>query len=126
MSHDPQDPQRPDEPVTPQGGEPAPSEDELVRLAVPARVRRAPKYGVFIVAGALVGVVVGLLLTLFLGAGSDGTGSSDVASGTGFISFLDGQGSIRLVMGTAGAVVGGFVGGALAVRADRRSRDPLG
>lgn len=143
MSHDPQNPQRPDEPVTPgtspdptgsaapdgvqasPGVEPVPAEDELARVAVPARVRRAPKFGVFIVAGAVVGVVVGLLLTLFLGAGADDSGASDVASGTGFISFLDGQGAIRAVMGTAGAIVGGFVGGALAVRADRRSRDPL-
>ena len=126
MSHDPQDRQQlPDEPATPAGAGPVPSEDELARVAVPARVRRAPKFGVFIVAGAVVGLVVGLLLTLFLGAGSDGSGSSDVTSGTGFISFLDGQGAIRAVMGTAGAVVGAFVGGALAVRADRRSRDPL-
>jgi len=101
-----------------------PGEDELARLATPARVRRAPKFGVFIVAGAIVGVVVALLATLFLASDEDRS-SSDVASGQGFISFLDGQGTIRVVMGLTGAVVGGFVGGAAAVVADRRSRDPL-
>ena len=102
-----------------------PAEDELERVAVPARVRRAPKFGAFIVAGAVVGAVVALLATALVGWLSDDAGASDVASGQGFISFLDGQGAIRAVMGLTGAVVGGFVGGALASRADRRSRDPL-
>ena len=92
---------------------------------MPARVRRAPKFGAFIVAGAVVGAVVALLATALVGWLSDDAGASDVASGQGFISFLDGQGAIRAVMGLTGAVVGGFVGGALASRADRRSRDPL-
>lgn len=99
-----------------------PSEDELARVAVPARVRRAPKFGVFIVTGMVVGALVGLLLTLLVG-GDDG--ASDVAAGQGFISFLDGQGAIRAVMATAGALVGGFAGGGIAALADRRSRDPL-
>ncbi|MCR6689024.1 histidine kinase [Cellulomonas sp.] len=103
--------------------EPVPAEHELARVAVPARVRRAPKYGAFIVAGALVGAVVAVLLTVLLGGGD---ATSDVASGQGFISFLDGQGAVRTVMGVTGAVVGGFLGGGLAVLADRRSRDPLG
>ncbi len=109
----------PDEPAE------LPDEDELERVAVPARVRRAPKFGAFIVAGAVVGAVVALLATALVGWLSDDAGASDVASGQGFISFLDGQGAIRAVMGLTGAVVGGFVGGALASRADRRSRDPL-
>jgi len=102
-----------------------PGEDELARLATPARVRRAPKFGVFIVAGAIVGAVVALLATLLVGSDDDGGRASDVEQGQGFISFLDGQGTIRVVMGVTGAVVGGFVGGAVAVVADRRSRDPL-
>ena len=84
----------------------------------------APKFGAFIVAGALVGIVVAVLATVIVGWVSADGSASDVPSGQGFISFLDGQGSIRVVMGVAGAVVGGFVGGALAARADRRSRDP--
>lgn len=120
------------DPVTRAAGE-SPSDEaeiderELERVAVPARVRRAPKFGAFIVAGAVVGVVVALLATAVVGwvSGDGGGLSSDVPSGQGFISFLDGQGTIRVVMGVTGAVVGGFVGGALAARADRRSRDPL-
>jgi hypothetical protein len=104
---------------------PVPSEAELERIAEPARVRRAPKFSVFIGAGALVGAVVALLIALVIGGADDGPGASSVPSGTGFISFLDGQGSLNAVMGLTGAVVGGFVGGGLAVLADRRSRDPL-
>lgn len=104
---------------------PVPSEAELERVAQPARVRRAPKFSVFIGAGAVVGIVVGLLLALLLGGADDGEDASSVPTGTGFISFLDGQGAVNTVMGVTGAVVGGFVGGGLAVLADRRSRDPL-
>lgn len=104
---------------------PVPDENELERTAVPARVRRAPKFGAFIVAGAVVGVVVAVLATLVVGWVRPDGASSDVAAGQGFISVLEGQGAIRALMGATGAVVGGFVGGALAVHADRRSRDPL-
>ncbi|MBT0994066.1 histidine kinase [Cellulomonas sp. DKR-3] len=109
-----------------QVSEPAvPSEAELERVAAPARVRRAPKFSVFIGAGAVVGAVVALLLALLLGGSDDDADASSVPTGTGFISFLDGQGAVNTVLGVTGAVVGGFVGGGLAVLADRRSRDPL-
>ncbi|GEL95932.1 histidine kinase [Cellulomonas composti] len=129
----PSDPQISDEHASDEHApdeQPVPSEAELQRIAEPARVRRAPKYSVFIGVGAVVGIVVALLLTLFLGEGDEADGaqdgqSSSVASGQGFISFLDGQGTIRFVMALTGGVVGGFAGGALAVAADRRSRDPL-
>jgi hypothetical protein len=108
------------------GGEPAddaeapvPPEDELERTATPATVRRAPKFSAFITFGALGGMVLGLLLALVVHPEV-----RLVADGTGFISFLDGEGAVRTVMVVAGGVVGGFVGGALAVRADRRSGPP--
>jgi hypothetical protein len=114
------------DPVSEPGETPVPSEAELRRLAEPARVRRAPKFSVFIAAGAIVGAVVALLLALLIGGGDDEAGrASSVPTGTGFISFLDGQGAVNTVLGLTGAVVGGFAGGGLAVLADRRSRDPL-
>lgn len=114
------------DPVTEPGEAPVPSEAELERLAEPARVRRAPKFSVFIGVGAILGAVVALLLALLLGGSDDDGEASSVPTGTGFISFLDGQGAVNTVLGLTGAVVGGFAGGGLAVLADRRSRDPLG
>ena len=95
---------------------PVPSEAELLATAQPATVRRAPKFSAFIIVGALVGIVLGLVTNLVLRANVP-----LVAEGTGFISFLDGEGTIRLLVMLLGGVVGGFVGGALAVLADRRS-----
>lgn len=124
---DPQQPAPADDPAstgtagTP--GEPAvpapeelPTEDELEREAVPATVRRAPRYGAFITAGALLGLVVGLVLAIALQP------AVPVVSDAGFISFLGGHGTVRTVCAVAGAVFGGFLGGGLAVLADRRSR----
>lgn len=91
-----------------------PDEQELERVAVPATLRRAPKYGAFITAGALVGAILGFVLVLV-------TASPDTVSGDGFISFLGGDGTVRVVTAGALAVLGGLVGGALAVGADRRS-----
>lgn len=93
-----------------------PTEAELAEVAEPARVRRAPKIGAFITAGVLVGALVGLIAALIAGRSSE-----VVADGTAFISIFDGQGGIRALMAFAGAVVGAFVGGGLAVRSDRRS-----
>lgn len=105
----------PDEDVEP----PIPSEDELERTATPATVRRAPKYSAFITFGALGGMVVGLLLAVIIHPET-----RLVADGSGFISFLDGEGAVRTVMVVAVGIVGGFVGGALAVWADKRSKAP--
>jgi hypothetical protein len=79
-----------------------------------ATVRRAPKFGAFITAGALVGALLGLVLVLV-------TASPDTVTGDAFISFLGGDGTVRLLTAGAFAVLGGLVGGALAVGADRRS-----
>ena len=98
---------------------PVPSEAELEATAALATVRRAPKFSAFITFGALGGMVVGLLLAVIIHPTV-----RLVADGSGFISFLDGEGAVRTVMVVTGAVVGGFVGGALAVRADRRSGPP--
>ncbi|MBO3083300.1 histidine kinase [Cellulomonas fengjieae] len=95
---------------------PVPSEAELERVAEPATVRRAPKFSAFITVGALVGIVVALVLVALVRPEVP-----SVADGSGFISFLDGEGAVRTVMAVAGAVLGGLVGGALAVLADRRS-----
>ena len=120
MPNDPQPQPSPDEtPVPPEldaRGVPIPAEEELAAVAEPATVRHAPKFGAFITAGALVGIIVGLLLTIVI--------HPDVAraaDGSGFISFLDGEGAVRTWMAVAGAVLGGFVGGLVAVLADRRS-----
>jgi len=93
-----------------------PSEEELQRTAVPATVRRAPKYSAFITVGALVGIVVGLVLAIALQP------AVPVVTEAGFISFLGGHGTVRTVCAVAGGVLGAFVGGGLAVLADRRSR----
>ena len=116
----PDDPQpeptpAPAEPVDARGV-PIPSEEELARVAEPATVRHAPKYGAFIVAGALVGLVVALILVAVVRPETPW-----VADGSGFISFLDGEGAVRTVMAVAGAVLGGFLGGFAAILADRRS-----
>ncbi|NNH07010.1 histidine kinase [Cellulomonas fimi] len=108
----PQEPQPGAEP-------PVPSEDELLATARPARVRRAPKFSVFIGAGAIVGFVLGLVLVAVVRPPV-----AWVADGSGFIGFLDGEGAVRTVTAVGLAVLGGFVGGALAVLADRRSKDP--
>ncbi|KRD44124.1 histidine kinase [Cellulomonas sp. Root930] len=115
MPDDPQPDPTP-EPVLDARGVPIPSEEELAAVAEPAVVRHAPKYGAFITAGALVGIVAALILVAIVRPDVPW-----VADGSGFISFLDGEGAVRTVMAVGGAVLGGFVGGAFAVLADRRS-----
>ena len=114
QSSPPEPPARPEPDV--ERPKPVPSEAELQRVATPATVRRAPKVSVFMTLGALVGIVVALVLVQLSAA--DGTRGSD---GAGFISFLDGLGSVRFLMGLALGVLGAFVGGAIAVLLDRRS-----
>jgi hypothetical protein len=101
-------PATPDEP-------PLPTPEELA-AAPDATIRHAPKFGAFIAAGAVVGFLVGLLLTALV--------APRVAlpsDGSGFLPFLDGENAVRTWMAVAGAVFGGFVGGLCAVLADRRS-----
>ncbi len=108
---------RPAPDATPEpGSRPEPTEAELAEVAAPATVRRAPKIGAFITAGALLGALLGLVAALLAGPSSDLQ-----ADGTAFISILEGQGSARFLSAVAGAVVGALVGAALALLADRRS-----
>lgn len=120
----PEDP-RPDAPrpadttpaaAGPDAGGTTPDEAELARVAVPATVRRAPRYGAFLVAGALVGAVVGLVVAFATAAGSGVTGDDG-----GVLPFLGGQNGVRAVLALSGALVGTLVGGVLALLADRRS-----
>ena len=109
-------PAQPAVPVQPAAPAPVPDEAELARVAEPAQVRRAPKIGAFIVTGALVGALLGLVAALVAGPDSD-----LVADGTAFIGILEGQGSARFFSALIGAIVGGFAGAGLALLADRRS-----
>uniref|UniRef100_UPI001E54B463 hypothetical protein n=1 Tax=Cellulomonas hominis TaxID=156981 RepID=UPI001E54B463 len=88
------------------------------RVAEPARVRRAPKIGAFITAGALLGALVGLVAALLAGSSSGLAGSDPQA----FISVLGGQGGARAASALIGAIVGAFAGALAALVADRRSR----
>ncbi|WP_263731467.1 histidine kinase [Cellulomonas sp. SG140] len=93
---------------------PVPTEDELLRTAVPATVRHAPRYSAFLTAGTLVGLVVGLLVAVLLGDGS-------VSSAGGVLPFLGGSSGVRLLSALTGAVLGLGIGAGLALWADRRS-----
>ncbi|QGQ18448.1 histidine kinase [Cellulomonas sp. JZ18] len=93
-----------------------PSEEELARIATPATVRRAPRYGAFLRAGALLGAVVGLVLALVLGPAGAGAGTD-----VGVLPFLDGRNTVVALATLTGVVVGLLVGALLALRADRRS-----
>ena len=79
-------------------------------------MRHAPKFGAFITAGALVGIVVALVLVAVVRPEVPW-----VADGSGFISFLDGEGAVRTVMAVAGARARRVRRRAVAVLADRRS-----
>ena len=94
--------------------EPTLTEDELLRAAVPATVRRAPRYGAFMTAGALVGLIVGLVLAVVVDTGA-------VTDSGGVLPFLGGSNGPRLLSALAGAVLGIGVGAGLALWADRRS-----
>jgi hypothetical protein len=100
------------EPTVPE----VPTEDELAATAQDAYVRRAPKIGAFLTVGVLLGALVGLVVALIAGPGSPIR-----PDGSAFISVLDGQGSVRLIMALSGGVLGALIGAGLAVRADRRS-----
>jgi hypothetical protein len=106
-------PDAPDTAETPADA-PVPTEDELLRTAVPATVRHAPRYSAFLTTGTLVGLVVGLLVAVLRADGS-------VSSGGGVLPFLGGSNGVRLLSALSGAVLGLGVGAGLALWADRRS-----
>lgn len=96
-----------------------PDEATLAEVAEPARVRRAPKIGAFITAGALIGIVLGFLIALFFAQANP----EDLAASQGqaFISAFEGEGAIRFLSAVAGGCVGALLGAGAAVWADRRS-----
>ncbi|SFJ74415.1 histidine kinase [Cellulomonas sp. KH9] len=102
-------------PAAPRTTGDVPDEAELVRVAVPATVRRAPRYGAFLVAGALVGMVVGLVVAALTSDGSSGTADG------GVLPFLGGENGVRWLLVISLGIVGTLVGGVLALLADRRS-----
>lgn len=91
-----------------------PTEAELLRTAIPATVRRAPRYGAFITAGLVVGLVVGLTLAVVLDRGY-------VTDTGGVLPFLGGSNGPRLLSALTGGALGVLVGAGLALWADRRS-----
>ncbi|MFE6968727.1 hypothetical protein [Isoptericola sp. NPDC057653] len=91
-------------------GAPASEEPQDVTLLVdPDRVRRAPKYPVFLWVGALVGAVVGLIFSTWL---IDVSGSAETLMKPGVYVSVTVLGGIALGLGVAGLV---------AVISDRRS-----
>lgn len=84
-----------------------PTPDELERTAVPATLRRAPRYRAFAVAGVVVGVLVAVVAVAVSGPAEDG-------APLGTFSVL---GLLAVVLGGFGALLGT----AVAVLVDRRS-----
>ena len=95
-----------------------PDEETLARIAAPALVRRAPRFGAFIGYGAVLGFVVGVVLAIALDRGD----LVAAGEGGGVLPFLAGSNGARLVTGIGLAGVGAIVGAVLALWADARSR----
>mgnify|MGYP000893504841 CR=1 FL=1 len=91
-------------PEGPTGPSDVPSAEELARIAIPATLRRAPRYRGFVVAGAVLGLLVAIGLVA-LGVGR-------TAAGTGIV---------LAFVGAVLALTGASLGAAVAVLVDRRS-----
>lgn len=89
-------------------------EDQLER----GRVRRAPKYSVFLVLGAALGVLIAAILTFAFNG-------SDVASPNTGLQYSPGQvfGFLALICGTAGLALGGVIALVLDRVLARRAHD---
>jgi hypothetical protein len=83
-----------------------PARPDLPPGAVPVRIRRAPRYRAFVLAGAVVGLVAGAVAAAVLGGG-DGPFSPTTVSG---------------YVGAIGLLVGGLLGAAVAVLVERPRR----
>jgi hypothetical protein len=73
---------------------------------VQVRIRRAPKYRSFVLAGAVVGVLAGVITTAVLGAGDSRFSPSTL---TGYLAAI-------------GLLIGGLLGAAVAVLVERPRR----
>ena len=84
------------------------------------RVRRAPKFSVFLIVGAALGIVVALILTFAF------DGSSSQSPNTGLV-YTDGQvfGFLVLICVTAGVAIGAVVALVFDRVLRRRSREVL-
>jgi hypothetical protein len=88
-----------------------PDGEEKPRLpagAVPVRIRRAPRYRAFVLVGAILGLVVGVVASIVLGGGP---GAFSAVTLTGYV-------------GVIGLLLGGLLGGAVAVLVERPRRGP--
>lgn len=82
-----------------------------------ARVRRAPKFAVFLVAGAILGIVVAFILTFAF------AGTGEASPNTGVV-YSQGQvfGFLALICITVGLALGGIVALVLDRRSARHTR----
>jgi len=89
-------------------------EDELVTVTV----RRSPKYAVFLIAGAAVGLLVALILTFAFG------GTADESPNTGIV-YSQSQvfGFLALIGVTIGVLAGGVIALILDRALSRRTRE---
>jgi len=81
-------------------------EQELPAGAVKVRIRRAPRYRAFVLAGAILGLVAGAIASIALGGGQAPFSPTTV---TGYV-------------GAIGLLLGGLLGGGLAVLVERPRR----
>ena len=91
-------------------------EDHVERM----RMRRAPKFSVFLLAGAALGVIVAMILTFAF------NGTEDVSPNTGLV-YSQGQvfGFLLLICISVGLALGGIVALVLDRRSGRRTKDVI-
>lgn len=83
-----------------------------------ARVRRSPRYAVFLVVGALLGILVAAILTFAVGDGVDKSATTEITYTTGQV-----FGFLALVGVAVGLAVGGIVALLLDRSFSRRTRE---
>jgi len=103
---------------TPDESDAAASDPRIDDRREMVRVRRAPKFSVFLLLGAALGVVVALILTFAF------QGTVEKSPNTGLV-YTQGQvfGFLLLICITVGVALGGIVALVLDRRSSRRARD---
>lgn len=94
-----------------------PKSDSAVPVAGLTPVRRAPRYGRFILVGVLLGTVLGTVLAWWAGRGNRAADA-----GSGFLSVFDGQGTAVFLTAFSCAVFGALLGALAAICLDRVRR----